>query len=137
MSDSMQPHRRQPTRLPRPWDSPGKNTGVGCHLLLQGVVSTQGSNPGPLCLRHWQAHSLPLCCLGRAVKQAYSKSNRKSSAYISQARPRTKKQKCIIKSLLGEDDWSEGRQIMWQKSSLVMLWTELCTLLHLPAKFIY
>ena len=35
MSDSVQPHRRQPTRLPRPWDSPGKNTGVGCHLLLQ------------------------------------------------------------------------------------------------------
>ena len=35
MSDSVQPHRRQPTRLPRPWDSPGKNTGVGCHFLLQ------------------------------------------------------------------------------------------------------
>ena len=33
--DSVQPHRRQPTRLPRPWDSPGKNTGVGCHFLLQ------------------------------------------------------------------------------------------------------
>ena len=31
----MQPHRRQPTRFPRPWDSPGKNTGVGCHFLLQ------------------------------------------------------------------------------------------------------
>ena len=31
----MQPHRRQPTRLPRPWNSPGKNTGVGCHFLLQ------------------------------------------------------------------------------------------------------
>ena len=31
----MQPHRRQPTRLHRPWDSPGKNTGVGCHFLLQ------------------------------------------------------------------------------------------------------
>ena len=31
----MQPHRWQPTRLPRPWDSPGKNTGVGCHCLLQ------------------------------------------------------------------------------------------------------
>ena len=29
------PHRRQPTRLPRPWDPPGKNTGVGCHVLLQ------------------------------------------------------------------------------------------------------
>ena len=35
MSDSVQPHRRQPTRLPHPWDSPGKNTGVGCHLPLQ------------------------------------------------------------------------------------------------------
>src|SRR5574340_99626 len=34
MSDSVQPHRRQPTRLSRPWDSPGKNTGVGCHVLL-------------------------------------------------------------------------------------------------------
>ena len=35
MSDSMQPHWWQPTRLPCPWDSPGKNTGVGCHFLLQ------------------------------------------------------------------------------------------------------
>ena len=33
--DSVRPHRRQPTRLPRPWDSPDKNTGVGCHVLLQ------------------------------------------------------------------------------------------------------
>ena len=33
----MRPRRRQPTRLPRPWDSPGKNTGVGCHFLPQGV----------------------------------------------------------------------------------------------------
>ena len=35
MSNSVQPHRQQPTRLLRPWDSPGKNTGVGCHFLLQ------------------------------------------------------------------------------------------------------
>ena len=35
VSDSVWPHRGQPTRLPRPWDSPGKNTGVGCHVLLQ------------------------------------------------------------------------------------------------------
>ena len=35
VSDSVQLHRRQPTRLRRPWDSPGKNTGVGCHFLLQ------------------------------------------------------------------------------------------------------
>ena len=35
MSDSVWPHRQQSTRLPRPWDSPGKNNGVGCHFLLQ------------------------------------------------------------------------------------------------------
>ena len=35
MSDSVRPQRRQPTRLPCPWDSPGKNTGVACHFLLQ------------------------------------------------------------------------------------------------------
>ena len=35
VSNSVRPHRRQPTRLPRPWDSPGKNTGVGCHFLLR------------------------------------------------------------------------------------------------------
>ena len=37
MSDSVRPQRRQPTRLPHPWDSPGKDTGVGCHFLLQCV----------------------------------------------------------------------------------------------------
>ena len=35
VSDSLRPHRQQPTRLRLPWDSPGKNTGVGCHFLLQ------------------------------------------------------------------------------------------------------
>ena len=35
VSDSVRPHRWQPTRLPCPWDSPGRNTGVGCHFLLQ------------------------------------------------------------------------------------------------------
>ena len=35
VSNSVQPHKQQPTRLPRPWDSPIKNTGVGCHFLLQ------------------------------------------------------------------------------------------------------
>ena len=37
MSDSVRPQRRQPTRLPCPWDSPGKNTGVRCHFLLQSM----------------------------------------------------------------------------------------------------
>ena len=37
VSDSVQPHRWQPTRVPHPWDSPSKNTGVGCHFLLQSM----------------------------------------------------------------------------------------------------
>ena len=43
-----------------PWNSPGQNTGVGCHALLQGIFSTQGSNPHFLCLPHCQAGSLPV-----------------------------------------------------------------------------
>ena len=46
-----------------PWDYPGKNTGVGCHFLLQGIFLTQGWNPH-LCLLHWQVDSLPLHHLG-------------------------------------------------------------------------
>ena len=42
-------------------NSPGKNTGVGCHFLLQGTFQTQGSNPGLLCLLHWQ---MSYCHLG-------------------------------------------------------------------------
>ena len=45
MSDSFQPYGLQPARLLCPWDSPGKNTGVGCHALLQGIFQTQGLNP--------------------------------------------------------------------------------------------
>ena len=50
MSDSVQPHRRQPTRLPHPWDSPGKNTGVGCHFLLQWMKVKSESEVAQLCL---------------------------------------------------------------------------------------
>ena len=45
-------------------DSPGKNTGVGCHALLQGIFPTQGLNLHLLGLLHWQAGSLPLVPLG-------------------------------------------------------------------------
>ena len=48
MLDSLQPHGLQPNRLLRPWDFPGKDTGVVCHLLFQGIFLTQGSNLGLL-----------------------------------------------------------------------------------------
>ena len=51
MFDSVQPHRWQPTRLPGPWDSPGKNTGVGCHFLLQCMkVKSESEVAQSLCL---------------------------------------------------------------------------------------
>ena len=50
MSDSVRPHRRQPTRLPCPWDSPGKNTGMGCHFLLQRMKVKSESEVAQSCL---------------------------------------------------------------------------------------
>ena len=50
MSYSVRPYRRQPTRLPRPWDSPGKNTGVGCHFLLQCMKVKRESEVAQSCL---------------------------------------------------------------------------------------
>ena len=50
MSDSVRPHRRPPTRLSHPWDSPGKNTGVGCHFLLQCMKVKSESEVSQLCL---------------------------------------------------------------------------------------
>ena len=52
MSDSLRPYALKPARLLCPWNSPGKNTGVTCHSLLQGIFPSQGSNPGLLHCRH-------------------------------------------------------------------------------------
>ena len=57
-SDSVRPHRRQPTRLPCPWDSPGKNTGVGCHFLLQCMKVKSESEVAQSC----QTLSDPMDC---------------------------------------------------------------------------
>ena len=60
MSDSVRPHRRQPTRLPCPWDSPGKNTGVGCHFLLQCMNVKSESEVAQSCPT---LHDPMDCCL--------------------------------------------------------------------------
>ena len=67
MSYSLLHYGPQPSRLLCPWYSPGKNTGVGCHLLFQGLFPTQRSNPHLLCLLHWQAGSLPLAPPGNPL----------------------------------------------------------------------
>ena len=62
MFDSLQPYGPG-----LPWDFPGKDTGVDCRALLQGIFLTQGSNPRLLCLLHWQAGSLPLVSAGKTL----------------------------------------------------------------------
>ena len=61
VSDSLWPHGLQPSRLLSPWNSPGKNTGVGCHSLLQGIFPTQGWN---LVLLHCRQILYHLSCQG-------------------------------------------------------------------------
>ena len=68
VSDSLWLYQLPSTRLLWPWDSPGKNTGVGCHALLQGIFPTQGSNQRLLGLLHWQA----LVLLGKSLCLASS-----------------------------------------------------------------
>ena len=63
----LQLHRLQPVKLLHPWDVPGKNTGVGCHFLLQGIFPSQGSNPWFLRLLRWQVCSLLLTPPGKPV----------------------------------------------------------------------
>ena len=71
VSDSVQPHRRQPTRLPGPWDSPGKNAGVGCHFLLQCMKVKNESEVAQTCptLSDPVDCSLP-CCSIHGIFQA-------------------------------------------------------------------
>ena len=65
VSDSLRPFGLWPARLLCPWNSPGKNTGVGCYALLQGIFPTRGLNPCLPCLLHWQAGSLSLAPPGQ------------------------------------------------------------------------
>ena len=60
LCQTLGPHRLWPARLFCPWNFPGKNTGVDCHFLLQGIFQTQGSNLYLFCFLHWQADFLPL-----------------------------------------------------------------------------
>ena len=54
-------------QAPLSMEFPGKNTGVGCHALLQGIFPTKGLNPHLLCPLHWQAGSLPLALAGKPI----------------------------------------------------------------------
>ena len=128
MSNSLQPHGLQPTRLLCPWDFPGKNTGMGCHFPLQGMFPTQGSNPGLLhcrqtlsCLSYQR--TVPKCWLLFILRGIYERGmycsyiflNIKASYYnIRRSRVEMKQQ--VAKSLAKVD------RLYWC--------TPLCTLVH-------
>ena len=65
VSNSLRLYGLQLARLLCPWDSPGRNTGMGYHALLPGIFPTQGSNLHFLCLLRWQVGSLPLAPPGK------------------------------------------------------------------------
>ena len=90
MLDSLRPHGLHPGRLLCPWDSPGKNTGVGCHFLLQQIFLTQGLNLGLLHCR--LSHQGSLCGLalfcmqhGRLHKKATDAGKSESLTFIDTA----------------------------------------------------
>ena len=75
MSNPLWPYGLQPTRLLCPWDSPGKNTGVGCHFLLQRIFLTQESNPGLLHCRqliYQLSYKGSICIAAAAAKSLQS-----------------------------------------------------------------
>ena len=79
--ESLQPHGLQPSRLLCPWNSPGKNTGVGCHFLLQRIFLTQGWNPGLLHLRQILYHLNQQGSPSSLLMLMVSSSNGKQSAF--------------------------------------------------------
>ena len=80
VSNTLQLHGLEPARLLCPWNSPGKNIGVGCHFLLQGIFPTQGSNPAirlgqktengsvHLCVNYYLLSTQALCFALRALQ---------------------------------------------------------------------
>ena len=76
VSDSLRPQGLYPARLFCPRDYPVKNTGVGCHFLLQGIFLTQGLNVHFLHLLHWQADSLPLSNLASLQESIFWPKNK-------------------------------------------------------------
>ena len=79
------PHGLWPTRLLHPWDFPGKNTGVGCHFLLQGIFPTQGLNPG---LLHCRQTLYPLSHQGSPTVYVPLPNKNPIASQISRIRPK-------------------------------------------------
>ena len=81
-SDSLRPHGVQPARLLCPWNSPGKNTGVSCHSLLQGIFPTQGSHCRQI-LHHLSSERSP-GSPGKSIKIPFLSEYKKTTNHMGQ-----------------------------------------------------
>ena len=141
MSNSVQPRRRQPTRLPRPWDSPGKNTGVGCHFLLQCMKVKSESEVAQSCptsrphglqptrlLRPWDfpakstgvgCHCLLLCFIKPSILHdvlcIYGEGNKQPTPVLLSGKCHGRR------SLLGCSPW--GREVGHDRTTSLSLFT--------------
>ena len=110
MSNSVRPHRRQPTMLPRHWDSPGKNTGVGCHFLLQCMKVKSESQVAQSCpnLSDPMDCSLPGSSVRGISRQEYwsgvplpsLKNYSKPRQYIKKQRYHFATKICLVKNMV-------------------------------------
>ena len=125
----LQSHRLQTARLFCSQDFPGKNTGVGCHYLLQWIFLTQGSN---LCLLHWQADSLPLSLQGSPqmvnslLKRCSSQLTREMQIKTTMKCHLTPVRMAIIKKSINDKHQRECRE----KGTLIYCW-QVCKLVKL------
>ena len=127
MSNLVQPHRRQPTRLHGPWDSPGKNTGVGCHFLLQEIFPTQELNQGLLHCRqilYQLSYEGSLYCwaIKRNEVLKYTATDKPWKHYTQWKKPVTNDNifrgsvymKCPKRQLCGNREWISGCLGLWE-----------------------
>ena len=112
VSDSLLPYGLKPTRVFYPWDSPGKNIGVACHVLLQGIFLSQGLNLHLLCLLRCRWILYPLSHLGSpsqggryiSITRGWSKRRERNQVY-------TLDNKHVTRMLLGPwEDESAGQR---------------------------
>ena len=152
MSDSVWPHRRQPTRLPHPWDSPGKDTGVGCHFLLQCMKMKSESEAAQSCptlsnpmdcslpgsyvhgifqarVLEWGAIAFSIYIL-LYIKQITNKDRKLYSQYfaISYRWKESKKEFLYILNIhniyadIHSDHWAVHLKLTWNCKSIMLQW---------------
>ena len=114
----MRPHRWQPTKLPSPWDSPGKNPGVGCHFLLQCVKVKSESEVTQSC----PTLSEPMDCspLGSSVHGISQARVLEWGAIAFSVHPSTVMQICLVETL--DNCWTIKTYITWRLRKYQNLW---------------